>query len=124
MYKEAITALLVLFTAPAPAMAEGDIKKGKKVFKKCKACHSLTEGKNKVGPSMFDLIGSNSGAVEGYKYSDAMLAANLTWDEATLKEFLRKPKELVPKTKMAFGGLKKEKQIDDLFAYLQSVAEK
>lgn len=124
MYKKAITALLVLFTALVPAMAEVDIKKGKKVFKKCKACHSLTEGKNKVGPSMFGLIGSNSGAVEGYKYSDAMLAANLTWDEATLKEFLRKPKELVPKTKMAFGGLKKEKQIDDLFAYLQSVAGK
>lgn len=124
MHKNAITALLVLFTALAPAMAEGDIKKGKKVFKKCKACHSLKEGQNKVGPSMFGIIGSNSGSIEGYKYSDAMLAANLTWDEATLKEFLRKPKDLVPNTKMAFGGLKMEKQIDDLLAYLQSVSAK
>lgn len=124
MFKIIMSMLLVLFTAGAPVMAEGDIKKGKKVFKKCKACHSLKEGQNKVGPTLFGIIGSKSGAVAGYKYSDAMLAANLTWDEATLREFFAKPKDLVPKTKMAFGGLKKEKQIDDLIAYLSSVSGK
>ena len=91
----------------SPALAEGDAAAGEKVFKKCKACHSLEEGKKKVGPSLFGVMGKPAGAVDGFKYSKAMLASGLTWDDETLAKYLTKPKALVPKTKMSFAGLKK-----------------
>lgn len=104
----------------SPALAEGDAVAGKKVFKKCKACHSLEEGKKKVGPSLFGVTGSAAGAVEGYKYSKAMLASGLTWDDETLAKYLTKPKALIPKTKMSFAGLKKEDDIANVIAYLKA----
>lgn len=104
----------------SPALADGDAAAGKKVFKKCKACHSLEEGKKKVGPSLFGVIGNAAGAVEGYKYSKALLASDLTWDDETLAEFLTKPKAMVPKTKMSFAGLKKEDDIANVIAYIKA----
>ncbi len=104
----------------SPALADGDAEAGKKVFKKCKACHSLEEGKKKVGPSLFGVIDRAAGAVEGYKYSKALLASGLTWDDETLAEFLTKPKAMVPKTKMSFAGLKKEDDIANVIAYLKA----
>lgn len=113
-----LTAVLAAFGSPA--MAEGDAAAGAKVFKKCKACHSLEEGKKKVGPSLFGVTGRAAGTVEGYKYSKAMLASGLTWDDETLETFLTKPKALVAKTKMSFAGLKKEGDIENLIAYLKA----
>lgn len=113
-----VAAVLGMFGSPA--MAEGDVKAGEKVFKKCKACHSLAEGKKKVGPSLFGVIGAAAGAVEGYKYSKAMLASGLTWDDETLAKYLTKPKVLVPKTKMSFAGLKKEADIANVIAYMKA----
>ena len=104
----------------SPAWAEGDIKSGKKVFKKCKACHSLKPEDNKVGPTLYNIIGATSGSVEGFRYSKAMADAGLIWDLETLGAFVTKPKDVVPGTSMAFGGLKKPQQVDDLLAYLQS----
>lgn len=104
----------------SPALADGDAAAGKKVFKKCKACHSLEEGKKKVGPSLFGVIDRAAGAVEGYKYSKALLASDLTWDDETLAEFLTKPKAMVPKTKMSFAGLKKEDDIANVIAYIKA----
>ncbi len=99
----------------------GDEKKGAKVFKKCKACHTIKEGgKNKVGPNLYGMVGRKAAQVEGYKYSKAMKASDVTWDEATLDKFLTKPKKMMKKTKMAFSGLKKEKQRADLIAYLKA----
>jgi cytochrome c len=112
------TAALAAFGSPA--MAEGDAAAGEKVFKKCKACHTLVEGKKKVGPSLFGVIGRAAGAVEGYKYSKALLAAGLTWDDETLAKYLTKPKALVPKTKMSFAGLKKEGDIANVIAYIKA----
>ncbi|QTN34733.1 c-type cytochrome [Cognatishimia activa] len=113
-------ALAALSTA---AMAEGDIKAGKKVFKKCKACHSLKPADNKVGPTLFNIIDAASGANPDFRYSKAMAEAGLTWDVETLSAFLTKPKDVVPRTSMAFSGLKKPEQVDDLIAYLQSEME-
>ena len=117
---------LALVTATAlmsgAALADGDAAKGKKVFNKCKACHSLKAGKNKIGPSLNGIIGRASASVEGFKYSKAMKAANLTWDEETLEKYLTKPKKFLPGTKMAFAGLKKETQRDDVIAYLKENA--
>ena len=104
------------------SFADGDVGKGKKVFKKCKACHTVTDGgKNLMGPNLFGIVGQKSGQKEDYKYSKAMLAANLTWDEATLATYLTKPRALVKKTKMTFGGLKKEKQRANIIAYLKTL---
>ncbi len=102
------------------ALAEGDAEAGKKVFKKCKVCHSFDPGKKKIGPHLKGVIGRKSGAVEGFKYSKAMAAADITWDEANLDEFLTKPKAFIKKTKMSFAGLKKEEQRADLIAYLKA----
>jgi len=96
----------------------GDIAKGKRIFKKCKACHSVKADKNGVGPSLHGIIGAQAAAVEGYKYSKAMKASGLTWDVENLTAFLTKPKGLIKGTKMSFGGLKKEADIENLLAYL------
>ena len=102
------------------AQAEGDATKGAKVFKKCKACHTIAEGgKKKQGPNLFDIVGRKAATVEGFKYSKAMKASGLTWNEEMLDKFLTKPKKLVPKTRMAFAGLKKESQRKNLIAYLK-----
>ena len=113
-----LTAALAAFGSPA--MANGDAAAGAKVFKKCKACHSLEEGKKKVGPSLFGVIDRAAGSVEGFKYSKAMMESGLTWDDETLEKFLAKPKALVAKTKMSFAGLKKEGDIENLIAYLKA----
>ena len=104
--------------AVAEVIFVGDIKKGKKIFKKCKACHSVKAGKNGVGPSLSGIIGAQAASVEGFKYSKAMKEAGLTWNAANLTAFLTKPKALVKGTKMSFGGLKKEADVENLLAYL------
>ncbi len=101
------------------ALAEGDSAKGEKIFKKCAACHSIEAGKNKVGPSLHGVVGRPAGSVEGFKYSDAMKESGIVWDEATLDSFLTKPKDVVPKTRMAFPGLKDEQDRQDVIAYLK-----
>ncbi|MCB1382559.1 MAG: cytochrome c family protein [Notoacmeibacter sp.] len=113
--------LAVFAALSAPAMADGDAAAGKKVFNKCKACHDV-EGKNKVGPHLDGVIGRASGAVEDFKYSDAMKAAGKTWDEATLAEYLKDPKAFIPGNKMAFAGLKKDEDVANIIAYLKDPA--
>ena len=112
---------LAVSLAAGPAFADGDAAKGEKVFKKCKACHTIEQGgKNKVGPNLFGIVGKKSASVEGYKYSKAMQNADLTWDDATLSEYLKKPKAFVKGTKMSFAGLKKESDRENLIAYLKT----
>lgn len=115
-----LLAAAMIAAVPAMAFAEGDAGKGEKVFRKCKACHTADKEKNKVGPHLVGIVGRAAGSVEGFKYSDAMKGSGLTWDEATLDKYLTKPKDLVPGTKMIFGGLKKDGQRADLIAYLKT----
>lgn len=105
------------------AHAEGDAKAGKRVFKKCAACHSVKEGKNGVGPSLYQIVGAPAGAVEGFRYSDALSGSGLTWDAETLSAFLSDPRGTVPGNKMAFPGLKKQSDIDDVIAYIIAKSE-
>ncbi|WP_293572781.1 cytochrome c family protein [Phaeobacter sp.] len=109
---------LLSLSLPGAALAAGDVKAGKSVFKKCKACHTVKEGKNRVGPSLFGIVDAPAGAVEGFRYSDALAQSGLVWDDATLAAFLSAPREVVPGNRMAFPGLKKQSDIDNLIAYL------
>ena len=104
------------------ALAAGDVAKGEKIAKKCKACHTLNEGgKNGLGPNLFGILGQPAGASEGYKYSRAMSASGIVWDDATFIDFVLNPKKVVAGTKMSFRGIKKATQREDLLAYFQTL---
>ena len=120
LFFAAITSTLMLAT---PALADGDAAKGEKVFAKCKACHEVEKGVNKVGPTLKGVVGRKAASVADYKYSEAMMAKGtegVVWDEATLAAYLPDPKAFVPKTKMAFAGLKKPEEVADVIAYLKA----
>jgi len=106
--------------ASVGAAAAQDAAAGEKVFAKCKVCHQIGEGaKNMVGPVLNGVVGRHAGAYEGYHYSDANKNSDITWDEATLKEYLRDPKAKVPGTKMVFPGLKSDDDIANIIAFLK-----
>ena len=117
-------AMIGLGLLATPVLAEGDVDNGKKVFKKCKACHIVDAEKNKVGPHLVGVFGRTAGTLDGYKYSKAMKQSAIVWSPETLAEYLKKPKAFIPGNKMSFAGLKKEKQIADLLAYLQDTTKK
>ncbi len=112
---------LGLVVAPALSRADGDVDAGKKIFQKCALCHAIEAGKNKIGPSLFGVVGRHSASLPDYTYSDAMKAANKTWDEATLDNYLTDPRAAVPGTKMIFPGLKDAKDRQDVIAYLKTL---
>lgn len=124
MKKPGLCAILLgcAFALSSGAMAAEDAK-GKKVFKKCIACHSLEAGKRKIGPDLAGLMGRKAGSVKGYKYSKAMKKSGITWDEKSLDQFLTKPRKFVKGTKMSFPGLKKQAQRDDLIRYLKKATQ-
>ena len=116
----AVFAALALNAGNASA---ADAAKGKKVYNKCKACHALKAGKNKVGPTLHGLFGRRAATVPKFKYSKAMKASGVTWDEESLRAYLKKPRKFIKGTRMAFAGIKKKKQMDDLVAYLKEATK-
>lgn len=120
-----LSAVAAVATFATSAMAaECDLAKGEKLFKRCKACHKLEDGKNGVGPHLFAIVNRDVSGVEGYKYSKGMAAygeADEIWDAARLDAFLTKPKKEVKGTKMSFAGLKKEAQRANLICYLETI---
>jgi cytochrome c len=114
-------ALAAGLLAPAPARAQ-DAEAGKTVFRQiCSICHDVVAGRNRVGPSLFGVVGRKTGEEPGFHYSTANKNANLTWDEATLDKYLAAPRQVVPGTIMAYAGLKDEKKRKDLIAYLATL---
>ncbi|TPE52995.1 c-type cytochrome [Amaricoccus solimangrovi] len=108
-----------------PALAQDDLAaQGEKVWKRCAACHMIGDGaENRVGPELNGLIGRTAGTVEDFKYSDAMKKAGedgLVWDNDKLFAYLENPKAMVPGTKMAFAGLKKEEDRHAVVAYIDT----
>jgi cytochrome c len=96
-----------------------DLAAGETSFKKCLACHSIGEGaKNKVGPVLNGLDGRHSGSVEGFSYSDANKNSGITWNKDQFLDYIKDPKAKIPGTKMAFAGIKNEKEAQDLWAYI------
>lgn len=118
----ALVAVLALGTTQV--FAAGDATKGKKVFAKCKACHSVKKGKNKIGPSLYGVFGRKAGTAKGFKrFSKAMKKSGVVWDEKTINEFLSKPRAFIKRNRMPFPGLKKKSQRDDLIAYLKQATK-
>src|ERR671917_627870 len=104
----------------SPAVFAQDPAAGERVFAQCRACHQVGPmAKNAVGPVLNGLFGRAAGTVEGYNYSAANKNSGITWDEAVFREYIKDPKAKIPGTKMVYAGLKDEKRIDDLVAYLK-----
>ncbi|KAF8139392.1 cytochrome c [Mycena galopus ATCC 62051] len=103
----------------------GDANKGASLFKtRCAQCHTLGAGEgNKVGPNLHGLFGRKTGQVEGFSYTAANINKGVTWGEDTLFEYLENPKKYIPGTKMAFAGLKKEKDRNDLITHLKDATK-
>ena len=103
----------------AALMAMGDIAVGEKVFKKCAACHSIIKGgKNNIGPALWNVVGRKTGAVTDYKYSKALASFDKEWTFEELNGYLIKPAKWIKGTKMAFAGLRKEKDRASVIKYL------
>jgi len=131
MFKALALSAAVVVIGSTFAFAEGDVTKGKKVFRKCKACHMVGEkAKKRVGPILNNIMGRAAGTSEGFKYSKAMIAAGtdglewsngpLVWNDETMTMYLKSPKKSIPKNKMAFAGLKKDADIVNVLAYLKT----
>ncbi|MDP1732683.1 MAG: cytochrome c family protein [Devosia sp.] len=119
--------IFALLCVGSTAAAAGELVDGQKVFAKCKACHDVgPTAKNKVGPILNGVVGRPWGVVVGYKYSankeGTLLAITeaepMTWDVETLTNYLRKPKDVIPKGTMSFAGLKKDEDIENVILYL------
>jgi cytochrome c len=113
----AVAIASAMFAASA-AQAQ-DVAAGETSFHKCMACHSIGEGaKNKVGPELNGLDGRHSGTAPDYSYSDANKNSGITWGKDQFLEYIKDPKAKIPGTKMAFAGIKNEKEANDLWAYV------
>lgn len=106
----------------APQAQAGDAAAGQKVFNKCRACHFSDKETNRVGPHLVGIVGRKAASVDGFKYSDAMKGAGengLVWTEENIAKYMKDPKDFVPGNRMAFAGLKKDQEIEDLIAFLK-----
>ena len=100
-------------------MAMGDVISGEKIFKKCSACHSIVKGgKNNIGPALYNVVGRKTGAITDYKYSKALASYDKEWTFEELNGYLIKPAKWIKGTKMAFAGLRKEKDRASVIKYL------
>jgi cytochrome c2 len=116
----AISMMLTAFAATA-AHAAGDADKGKQVFRQCALCHTSEAGKNKIGPSLFGVVGRKAGSVPNFSYSEAMKNSGKVWTPEELDTYLADPRKVVPGTKMIFPGLKNEADRQNVIAYLETL---
>ena len=119
MNKYVVAAAVALAMGTGAAQAAGDADAGAKVFKKCAICHSLEAGKKKVGPTLHGVFGRDAGTLEGFRFSKAMTASGVTWSDETIAAYLKDPRGYIPKNKMAFPGLKKQADVDNIIAFLK-----
>ena len=108
----------------AAIMALGDVESGEKIFKKCAACHSINkDGKNKIGPALYNVVGRAVGGVNNYKYSKALASYGKEWTFEELNGFLQKPASYLKGTKMSYAGLRKEKDRASVIKYLNQKSD-
>ncbi|HEX2216727.1 MAG TPA: cytochrome c family protein [Xanthobacteraceae bacterium] len=117
-----LIALLVSVSWAFPAAAQ-DVAAGERAFRKCLPCHAVGPGaKHKVGPILNGLEGRKAGTIEGYNYTEANKNSGIVWSEETFRDYIRDPRAKIPGTKMIFAGIKNDKEIVDLWAYLKQFA--
>jgi len=113
--------LLALLVMAVPALAQSA---GEAVFNRCKVCHSLAPGKHSpVGPNLHGLFGRTAGATPGFSFSPAMQKSGVVWNDDTLTKFLRDPQGFIPGNRMGFPGIKDDKELADLLAYLKQATQ-
>jgi cytochrome c len=118
----AVAALAMTATGALADLDQSRVLHGKTEFKEiCATCHTDEPNRNRIGPSLFGLIGRKSGTVPGFNYSDAMKNASIVWDEQSLDKYLADPKGVVPGTKMPYAGIKKPEARTDLITYLSTL---
>lgn len=115
-----VFATTVLIMSSSSSFAAGDTAAGQHVFAECRGCHSAKPGENKIGPSLAGVVGRKSGTLDGYSYSPAMKSANITWDDATLDNFLASPAGFVHGTKM-FISVPSSTDRQNVIAYLDTL---
>jgi cytochrome c len=120
MKRLTLSALVVIASSVAASAALAqDVAAGKTSFNKCMVCHAIGPGaKNKVGPELNGLDGRKAATAPDYSYSDADKNSGITWNEAEFKDYIKEPKAKIPGTRMAFAGIKNEKEINDLWAFI------
>jgi len=122
-----LVASSLFIATPNYALADGHAAEGERLFRslRCAGCHEIgPEGRNKVGPHLNQIIGRAAGSVEGFRYSRAMLGRaedGLVWDEAMLRAFLTAPSEFLPRTRMAYRGVRKEEDLTELLIFLSTL---
>jgi len=112
-------------TNPAPAVQTASaltpMERGAKLYKRCKACHTLEDGgKHKVGPNLWNVYGAKAGAKEGFNYSKVMAASDIIWDDASLDAYIKKPSEFMKGNRMSFVGIKKAEDREALILYMKA----
>ncbi len=112
--------LAVALTVIAGFASAQDIADGQKSFNKCRACHTVGENaKNGVGPQLNGLFGRTAGTSDGFKYSDANKNSGVVWDEKNFATYIKDPRAFMPGNRMAFVGIKNDKEIENLTAFLK-----
>ncbi len=119
----AATQIALSITDASGAQLTGDTARGQRIFAQCATCHSPEQGVNRVGPSLYGIIGRESGTITGFRYSAANQASDIVWTEQELFTYLENPRARIPGTTMAFVGLRNPQQRADVIAYLKANAE-
>jgi cytochrome c len=112
----------LLLAGFATASLAADPAAGEKIFKaQCSICHSVMAGQNRIGPTLFGVVGRRAGSVPGFQYTADHKKLGITWDAATLDKYLANPRAMVPDTTMIYPGLKNDAERADLIAYLETL---
>jgi cytochrome c len=119
--KRAVIAGLLLAGSATNALAADPVA-GEKIFKaQCGICHTVVAGQNRIGPTLFGVVGRPAGSVPGFNYTADHKKLGVTWDAATLDKYLANPRAMVPDTSMVYAGLKDDTERADLVAYLETL---
>ena len=107
----------------AEIYALADAASGEKLFRQCKACHSLEDGKNGTGPSLYDIVDRSVATVDGFNYSGKLVVVVDTWTPENLSGFIQSPRKFAPGTKMSYKGMVKASDRADLIAWLSTIGQ-